>query len=128
MRNNTFPSVALAVLIFVCGLIAGYLFAPVSDSVRSDTINTSDVLGSMTDDEANDNGDGSGVAFTINIEELSESQQVLVRSMGVDGNEIVVTNVMYSCAVAKVGENRLIEIKNGATPAFSEGASLMACY
>lgn len=130
MKNNSFSSVALAILIFFCGVIIGYLFAPGSDDVRSSVADTASNVANVGGDDSNSGGasDGSGVAFTINIEGLSESQKALVRSMGIDGNEIVVTNDMYNCAVAKVGEGRLIEIKNGATPSFSEGASLMACY
>lgn len=59
---------------------------------------------------------------------LTEGQRKMLSAMGIDPNSITITPAMVACAEAKLGAPRIEEIKNGATPSFTEGASLMACY
>lgn len=59
---------------------------------------------------------------------ITESQRKMLSAMGIDPNNVNITAEMIACAEAKLGVSRVNEIKNGATPTFSEGASLMVCY
>jgi hypothetical protein len=52
----------------------------------------------------------------------------MLEAMGIDADSVNITPEMVACAEAKLGAARIEEIKNGATPSFSEGASLVACY
>ncbi len=64
----------------------------------------------------------------VNTSSLSSSQKAMLTALGIDAETIVVTPEMIACAEAKVGVARAEEIKNGATPSFSEGVKLVACY
>ncbi len=59
---------------------------------------------------------------------LTEGQRNMLRSFGLNPDEVNITPQMIACAEAKIGATRIEEIKNGATPSFTEGASLVACY
>ena len=59
---------------------------------------------------------------------LSEGQRTMLKSFGLNPDEVTLTPVMIACAEAKVGKARVDEIMSGATPSFIEGASLVACY
>jgi hypothetical protein len=59
---------------------------------------------------------------------MTEGQRKMLSSMGINPDQVNITPQMIACAEAKLGATRTEEIKNGATPTFSEGASLVACY
>lgn len=59
---------------------------------------------------------------------INEDQKELLERFGIDTSAITVTEEMITCAEEKVGIERLEEIKNGATPDFLEGLSLVTCY
>ncbi len=61
-------------------------------------------------------------------ENLTPGQRQMLTAMGINPDEFTVTPEMVACAEAKLGAGRVEEIKNGATPSFSEGVSLVACY
>lgn len=82
-----------------------------------------DSLGAPTQSDAAGEVKASAVAPT-----LTADQKAMLKSFGLDPNKITVTATMIACAEAKVGTARFTEIKNGATPSFLEGASLMTCY
>jgi hypothetical protein len=65
---------------------------------------------------------------TVNTNSLTDGQRQMIEALGIDADNITITPQMVACAEAKLGAARVEEIKNGATPSFSEGASLMACY
>jgi hypothetical protein len=71
---------------------------------------------------------GSEVAFTIQVSDLSNSQQTMLRGLGIKESEIQITNDMVTCAETKLGASRMAEIRGGAKPSFSEGAQLVVCY
>lgn len=64
----------------------------------------------------------------ISTANLSAGQQKLLSTLGIDASKITITPAMIACAEAKVGAARIAEITGGATPSFSEGLSLLACY
>ena len=66
--------------------------------------------------------------FSIAISTLPESQQMALRTMGIDGEELYITPKMIGCAEAKVGSARVAEIKGGAGVSISEGLTLIGCY
>ncbi len=59
---------------------------------------------------------------------ISDEQKELLERFGIDTSAITVTAEMIACAEEKVGAERIEEIKNGATPGFLEGLSLVTCY
>lgn len=67
-------------------------------------------------------------SYQVSSNQLTSEQRDLLSKFGIDTNAITITPTMIACAEAKVGAARLAEIQAGATPTFSEGASLLACY
>lgn len=67
-------------------------------------------------------------SVTIDTSSLSDSQRQMLATMGVNSETITLTPAMVACAEAEVGVGRLEEIKDGATPSFSEGFKLFSCY
>lgn len=67
-------------------------------------------------------------AYEVSASQLSAGQRNLLSKLGVNADAITITGAMIACAEAKVGAARLAEIQAGATPTFTEGASLLACY
>lgn len=65
---------------------------------------------------------------TVKAASLTPGQQKLLSALGINVSEFVITPAMIACAEAKVGAARIMEIQSGATPSFSEGVSLLACY
>lgn len=64
----------------------------------------------------------------INTANLSDGQRTMLKALGINTDTLVVTPQMVACAEASLGAGRANEIKNGATPSFTEGAKLVACY
>jgi hypothetical protein len=73
-------------------------------------------------------GDNSTGGTAVETADLSEGQRRLLAAFGVDADTVTITPAMIACAEAKLGAPRIEEIKNGATPTVTEGASLVACY
>ena len=65
---------------------------------------------------------------SIQASNLTEGQIKLLSVLGIDPNSITVTPAMMACAETSLGASRVEEITNGATPSFSEGLKLVACY
>lgn len=139
-------TIALSILTLIIGFFAGMVATNPEDA--------SSVLSTMTEStkdkdnaaatEASNNSasannaapaatqsnapNGDAVAFTLSTDMLSDSQQTMLKAMGVEDSEIAVTYDMIACAEAKIGADRVEAIKNGASPSFAEGTQLMACY
>ncbi len=64
----------------------------------------------------------------IPTDSLSDEQLQLLDTFGVEGDEIVITPEMMTCAEEKIGQTRVNEIIEGSTPSFLEGVSLARCY
>jgi hypothetical protein len=137
MNSHALITGVLLVVVFVAGFFVGRYtsFAPstVADAIPN-TI--SDVAQSVQPSNSTaTNGTASGgtaasanTGMTINLSSLSDSQRAMLKTFGITGDTVTLTPAMMACAEAKVGAARIEEIKNGATPSFSEGASLIACY
>ena len=87
------------------------------DEVQTDTSGT-----------ATGTGKSATESITVSPDTLSDGQKKLLETFGVDTNNIEITPEMISCAEEKVGEERMQEIQNGATPSFIEGMTLIGCY
>ncbi|MES2966395.1 MAG: hypothetical protein V4668_01250, partial [Patescibacteria group bacterium] len=68
------------------------------------------------------------VAFRIKMSALPQEQQTMLRTAGITGDEIEITNAMRACAERSIGVNRTREISTGSNPSIVEGAKLVACY
>lgn len=65
---------------------------------------------------------------TIDTSKLSPEQAALLKTLGVDTTNLVVTPAMQKCAVDALGQTRFDEVVKGATPSISEGLNLVYCY
>lgn len=65
---------------------------------------------------------------TIETSDLSPGQRRLMETFGIDADNVEITPAMIACAEAKLGVDRVAEIRSGATPSFTEGLSLATCY
>jgi len=59
---------------------------------------------------------------------LTDGQKKMLSVMGIDPNHIVLTPTMIACADASLGTARIAALEGGATPSFTEGIKLAACY
>lgn len=135
MENKTTHPIVLiaaALVIFSAGVFVGNLTAGSTPTMEEMSETVQDAVTGNVDtesgSEASDVSNGSDIAFTMSVESLSDGQKVMLRGMGIDSNEIEVTNDMVACIEAKVESSRLNEIRNGASPTISEGITLMGCY
>ena len=119
----------LVVVVFVAGFFMGKMTAPQSGSYTETGGNDVGVVETQNDTQGAPVSEtvAEGGA-TINSSNMTEGQRKLISALGLDPNNITVTAEMVACAEAKLGAARVEEIKNGATPSFSEGASLVVCY
>lgn len=58
--------------------------------------------------------------------QISDAQKKMLQALGIDINKV--TPTMIACAEASIGTARAKEIQGGATPSFSEGVKIVACY
>lgn len=125
MNKQTLLVSILVVVVFGLGFLMGRMTVPQLYTVNSDgSTGTIEQSG----DEQSVSGDADSGATTIDSSNMTEGQRKLISALGLDPNNVTVTAEMMSCAEAKLGAPRVEEIKNGATPSFSEGVSLVACY
>lgn len=58
---------------------------------------------------------------------ISDSQQKVLETVGVDVDTFVITPAMQNCAVEKLGAKRMVELIAGAAPTALETAKLLPC-
>ena len=68
------------------------------------------------------------VAFRVQMSSLSPEQQAMLRTAGISGSEIAITNEMKTCAEQSIGAGRTAEIAGGAKPSIIESGKLIVCY
>lgn len=121
MSRNALITGVLLVVVFIAGFGAGRMTqGSPADMARNIQENTAAPSG--TQDTSAEGG------ATVDTSSLSAGQRQMLEAMGIDADTVNITPEMIACAEAKLGAARIEEIKNGATPSFSEGASLVACY
>lgn len=125
MNRNALVTGILFIVVFIAGFAIGRTTqgnpADMVQNVQESTMSGSDTANTPA------NADAEGGA-TVNTNNLTEGQRQMLEAMGIDADTVNITPEMIACAEAKLGAARVEEIKNGATPSFTEGASLMACY
>lgn len=115
----------LIIAVFATGFMIGR-FSSVGDAAINGSQNNE-----PTASATNDESDGTVAAesdTTISTSNLTDSQKKMLSALGIDAESIVVTPEMSACADSSLGAARMDEIINGATPSFTEGAKLVACY
>ncbi len=117
------------VVVFAVGFIAGRA----TDATPQSFVRATNEIGESivpNDSGANqdNNSQAAGTGTTVDANALTPGQRQMLESMGIDADSITITAEMVACAEAKLGAARVEEIKNGATPSFAEGASLITCY
>lgn len=124
-------------LLFLLTFIVGFYFGRVTDtnvnpftsSVEEKTAEQKGDMNEQTGAQTNEQSTEQQESATpISPNALTDGQRKMLEAMGIDPNTVTVTPQMVACAEAKLGPARIEEIKNGATPSFTEGVSLVACY
>lgn len=126
MNNKTLLTIILMVVVFGAGFLMGRMTASgVTVFTEGDT-ESANPVGQASDDR--DTSAATTDGTTIDSSSMTDDQRILISALGLDPNNVTVTAEMITCAEAELGAARVEEIKNGATPSFTEGASLVACY
>ncbi len=128
MKNQTILVFILAVVALGVGFLIGRMTAPVDNYSPKDLTEKSTLSSEKEMPTESDNTLDSETSTKISTDSLTPEQRQLLTSLGINAGEIDVTPEMISCAEAKLGVTRVNEIKEGATPTFSEGFILVACY
>ena len=131
MKNQGLITGIVMVVVFTAGIFLGYHLA--NEDAAQSTVTSmtgSPETGNSNESATNQSGNEteSSEGTTISADQLTDGQVKLLSALGVDANNITITGEMIACAEAKLGEARIAEIQNGATPSFIEGTQLVACY
>jgi Na+-transporting methylmalonyl-CoA/oxaloacetate decarboxylase gamma subunit len=130
MNNNPVVTAVLFILVFLVGFGIGRMSVDFVGENRvvettvekqSTSQNTSTGANSTTQTDV-------ASETTVSTDSLTDGQKQMLSAMGIDAENITITAEMVACAEAKLGSARIEEIKNGASPSFTEGATLVACY
>jgi hypothetical protein len=131
MNKNAAITGILFLVVFIVGFAIGRMSTG-ETTISKDMSGVTDLVQMPTSNTNNENTQPSGTSVdggaTVNTENLTDGQRKMLQALGIDADNITITAEMVACAEAKLGAARIEEIKNGATPSFSEGASLVACY
>lgn len=122
MNKNAAVTVITCLVVFVVGFGLGRVTSGVSPDISS-VQSGANVLQPQDGSQPETEG-----GTTVDASSLTPGQRSMIESMGIDPDSITITPAMIACAEAKLGAARIEEIKNGATPSFTEGATLIACY
>lgn len=125
MNNNNLLMGILFVVVFATGFMMGR-FSNVGATYTG--AGTSVEKAVTTKQTGGGTSTTAGGGTKIAPSSLTEGQKKMLSAMGIDPNSITVTSQMIACAEASLGASRVEEIKNGASPSFSEGVKLAACY
>lgn len=121
MNDNNGSKTVLVAILMVLVFGVGFLIGRVTANQNIGSFSGSNVKDS--DKSGSDTGQNGN-----NSSNMTEEQRKMMSALGIDPNQFNITAEMIACAETKLGASRVNEIKNGATPTFSEGASLMVCY
>ncbi len=120
---NIHPLVFITLILLAFGV--GFLGGKMSMMNLGDTQNTTETSAGPTDESNSTNSSGD---TSVSGNNLTPGQRQMLTAMGINADEFTVTAEMIACAETELGAERVEEIKNGATPSFGEGVSLVACY
>lgn len=129
MNSNAVVTIVVCLAVFLVGFALGRVTATMSVVPIPET--ASDAVMEMTSTQSEDTSDATvdvQDGATVSKSNLTDGQRKLIEAFGIDADSITITPEMIACAEAKLGAARIEEIKNGATPSFSEGITLAGCY
>lgn len=133
--NNTVIAVVVGIIIIILGLLIFNTMkdesveVPVNVNITNSTSSAETQVQKEVSLEAQrQETEAQKVAFTIDVTKLPEAQQLALKTMGVNETSIEITNAMVTCARADMSEERMAEIKDGATVSMGEGIKLISCY
>lgn len=122
----------LVLLAFSLGTLFGnFMLRTHEDSKQKDTVEGESPSKNSADAHGGENvgsAQNDGMGTTISTDSLSEGQREMLEHLGIHDSSFTITREMELCAEEKLGDMRVQEIKSGATPTFSEGMTLVACY
>jgi len=120
----------LVVVLTVCVFGLGFLFGRITPTTDSTANGTQSSNTEVADEDGVEDTSTTAVEGSVSIEasSLTDGQKRLLSSLGIDSDTITVTPEMIACAETNLGDARVEEITNGATPSFIEGVKLVACY
>jgi cytoskeletal protein RodZ len=95
---------------------------PTTQTQTNETVTVSDVNTEAASPQVNT------APITVTTTNLPESQQKLLKSLGIDADTITITPTMISCAEKAVGKTRLDEIVGGSSPSALESLKLLPCF
>jgi len=129
MNSQTILTIILMFVVFGVGFLAGRMTTPSPISIPTSQTDVSETPSNESGPETSTSQEGTteDEADSSNVT-LTAGQSKMLESLGINPDEVTVTPQMVACAETKLGATRIEEIKNGATPSFSEGVSLVACY
>lgn len=125
MNSKTLLTIILMFVVFGAGFLVGRMTAMPGAVFTGSSSDPAGMSGQLNDGQNTSSTEG---ATKIDSSNMTEGQRKLISSLGLNPDNITVTAEMVACAEAKLGAARVEEIKNGATPSFTEGASLVVCY
>jgi hypothetical protein len=135
--NNTAITIMIGIIIIAFGFLIFSTMNDESIEVPVVNVNTTANSSSTTQTQAQREAafeaqrqetEAKKVAFTIDVTKLPEAQQLALKTMGVNETSIEITNAMVTCARADMSEERMTEVKGGATVTMGEGIKLISCY
>lgn len=113
-------------LVFIV-LVIGYAWLQVQGIGAGFSPGAGGAEASAENVQAGASGTNAGEPITINVSQLPESQQQILRSLGFTASSYTITAEMRTCAEGRVGVARLSEIAAGSAPTAMEAAALMPC-
>ena len=127
---KTLLTINTILLLFIV-LATGYAWLRVQGAVSAfSALGSSNYAAteSLSQDGGSGASDGSGRApITIQVSDLSDSQQQMLRSLGFTASSYTITAEMRTCAESKIGAARLDQIADGASPTSIEAVALIPC-
>ena len=123
----TTKNLLLGILI-IAVFAVGFLIGRITANSPTDTPNnqTSTMNGTNTQAKSTSTTTTTPTTASSISANMSADQIKMLQALGIDVNKV--TPAMIACAETSLGSSRTEEIKNGATPSFSEGVKLVACY
>lgn len=101
---------------------------PLTESeVRTEASSEDDTTRATSAVKDSDNTNAAEESIVIEKSTLTEGQQQALQTLGVEGDQLVITESMISCAKEALGEERYAEILGGSTPGPLESLSLLGC-
>lgn len=128
MNSRTLLFAILVVLILAFGFWMWRSGTGTTTSYTTNTITNNGTAATTTQTASGTVSGNTSGGVVVSPSRLTDGQKKMLSVMGIDPNHIVLTPTMIACADASLGSARIKELEGGATPSFTEGLKLAACY